>query len=165
MITDIKPDYITVMVLLFVMIQCRFSDTIFNLQADKVSESRRGSVFISLSVERQLGRFLLPSSPGFFIEQMLVAKVMDLPGPVRERHQMGWGFPVTADLLYLHVHRGPGDCCSKSACNATTLPSAQSKYVVQTQRGRLDPLISKPHFVLGLWKSYSCKAETLHSNT
>eukprot|EP00064_Thunnus_orientalis_P015716 superscaffoldBa00002968_g15773 len=51
--------------------------------------------------------------PGFFIEQTLVSKVMDLPGPVvclmrgrvflpcvvRERHQMGWGFPVTADLL------------------------------------------------------------------
>lgn len=60
-------------------------------------------------VTREVSASLIP--PGFFAEQTLVSKVMDLPGRrlascggtfipcCQGSHQIGWGVPGTADLL------------------------------------------------------------------
>lgn len=50
MIKDTKPDYITVMALLFLMIQCRCSDAAFYPGADNVSESSEAQSSVAREV-------------------------------------------------------------------------------------------------------------------
>lgn len=118
MTTDIKPDYITVMALLFVMIQRRCSDTLFYHRADNVSESSEAqfSFHSQWSVTREVSASSFPwqmhwTNAGLQGNGSPRASGspdagVHLPCVVRERHQMGWGFPVTSDLLYLHVCTG-----------------------------------------------------------
>lgn len=82
MITDIKPYNFTVTVLL-VIIQYRFSDTIFFIleQLQACLNLARLGFHVTVSRASQ-GRFLLPCSLGKFIEQKPVSKVMALLGPV-----------------------------------------------------------------------------------
>lgn len=109
--------------------------------------------------QASLGRFLLPCSPWLLhwtnagLQGDGSPRAGGLPNAgaclscvVRERQQMGWGFPVTVPQC---AHRGPNDCCSKFACTTATLVSPPSQ---TCERERVDLLVSEPHFVLGLWK-------------
>lgn len=69
---------------------------------------------------------------------------------VRERQQMGWGFPVSTDLLYLHV-------CTEALAVAVQNPVTTQRprplpepNMSCRSRGRegVDLRVSKPHFVL-----------------
>lgn len=120
-----------------------------------------------------LGRFLLPCSP--WLLQWTNAGLQGDGSPragglpnagaclscvVRERQQMGWGFPVTVPQC---VHRGPNDFCSKSVCKTAALVSPSQPNMWERESG-------PAHFRAtlcprALKKSYSSKAETLYSNT
>jgi len=130
------------------MIQCRCS-LYFVFKTIKFP-----SIFISAS-----GRRLLLCSPGCFFEHALVSKAMHLPGTlvcrirgcvprvVRERRQMGRGFPRHCrPAAPPRVHRGPGGCFS----NSSSRPTARAKRVVQMHRGSKRVLDSEPHRAVGL---------------
>lgn len=181
MITDIQPNYIAGMVVLFaVTIQCRCSHTAFDLS--------RLCIWIKWSfhfiVSRaSLGRFLLPCSPTSSLNKRWSPRWW-----ISQGQWFAWcGGALTLccqgetpDGLGLPCHCRPTTVplCealviaflpSKSACNTATislLPETNLSYRSrERKRERVDLLVSKPHFVLELWKSYSSKADTLYSNT
>lgn len=113
MITDIKSDYITVMFLL-VITQGRCWDTVVYLQADvSVSESSKVqfSFHCQFSVIREVSTSLFPwqihwtnaclQGNGSSRANGLYDAVVPLPCVVTESYQMGYGFPVTAEVLHL----------------------------------------------------------------